>query len=288
MKFDALVFDAWWTGLKVEQALAEIAAHVGPRALLVPAAKLTDFGYADRKSADIDSIRRMLATCLSERACHALPWYGHTLVVAHAGQFRPFLDDLAGRHASNLVSRYHDGDTDVLPFRVANFGDYGGESEVCWKFARGDCSSVLVLCDFTEDPGEWWRPVTAFAEPLRVRAKHHGSHYYGLQVVYRVHSEQVLTQLWSRTSHNDAIAYACAPEGADLDELLATATDFDDSSLIDFARHNSWIYKQRYGGGAGEHYARFACGDPQLLERVYRHAAQRARSDSGWWLIGML
>lgn len=288
MKFDALIFNSWLDGLKVEAALAEIAAQLGADALPAPGAKLTDYGYADHRSADIDSMRRMLAGCLAERPCHALPWYGDTLVLAHAGKFMRFLDDLAQRQAAHLISRYADADTQTLPFRLASFGDYGGESEVCWKVARGDAAGVLVLCDFSGE-GHWWRPFTALATPLQVRTSPAYAGHYNVQVIYRVDSERVLSQLWSRTSHNDGIAYVCAPEDADLEPLWAVFDDHvGESRLMDFAQRYGWVYRQRYGGGADEHYARFAAKDPHLLERVYRHAAARAGSDSGWWLAGML
>lgn len=287
MKFDALVFESWMTGLKVEDALAEIASHIGKNALRDSSVPPTDYGYADQRSVGVVSMRRLIASCLAERVCHAMHWFGETLVIAEAGAFTTFLDDLARRHSRSLISRYFDASTDALPFCLARFGDYGGESEVCWKIAQGSSSGLLVVCNFS-DGTDWWRPYTALATPLRVRTKAHFGEHCTADVIYRVDSELVLSQLWSHTSRNDGIAYMCAPEGANMDSMLAAFDNGSDSRLIEFAGDEGWVYMQRYGGGADEHYARFASNDPQLLESVYGHAEERAARDSGWWLSGMV
>jgi hypothetical protein len=294
VKFDALVFESYGSGLKPELALTEIHQAIPESALSIPLEYATE--KARRASpgmsaarTDVDSMMNRIGTCLANRACHAMDWYGHTVVLARAGQFRDFLCTIRGSQAQHFLTEYLDADTSSSPFLQARFADYGGEADVCWQLARGNAPAVLVLCEFASH-GDWWRPVTARAEPVAAALKRGYKDHYDARVVYRVDSAEVLWNLWSRTSYDDGIAFLCAPETADPQRLMG---DFvpgchSDRAMVLFAQECGWVYAQRYGGGADEHFAQFSAKDPDLVARVYDYAQDRALRDSGWWLAGMI
>ena len=206
------------------------------------------------------------------------------MVLARAGECETLLHQMREEHRGELVSHYENGDTDPLPFRLACFGDYGGEGEVCWDVARGSDAAVLVLCTFTE--GDWWRSITAKAEPIFADTRGFG--VGEAHVIYRVTHRDVLKQLWSHASRDDNIATVCVPDNVSPQQIMGMATAYSAASLLSFATHYGWIYTQRYGGGANEHYAQFATRDSRLALAAYLYAHDRAAKDSGWWELGML
>lgn len=176
------------------------------------------------------------------------------------------------------------------PVRIAAFANYGAEADVCWEFARGTAPGVLVHCRYESISNDWWRAHTARAESQRLCVRRVWGDDYSADAVYRVDSRELLRELWSRTSENWAAAYACGPWDGDPDALMAIDRFDEEASLRSYARVHGWAYQHSYGGGADEHYARFAARDPALAEAVYRHAADRVRrtpASEQWWLLGL-
>lgn len=288
MKFDALIFGAWVDGLSVDAAMAEIREHFVESRLARlhpegrPAARELP-SHRNLRECGLEAMANMIEDCLSRRLCHALPWHlSTTIVLARAGECSPFLAKMKNDHRSMLVGEYENMNTEPLPFRLATFGDYGGEADVCWDVARGDDDGVLVLCEFYE--GDWWRPVTALAQPVHAEVGDMNI----ARIVYRVTSREVLRGLWSRTSYGDGIARICAPAYMGAKQLIEMDhVRGSNRSMLEFAARHGWIYMQRYGGGSDEHAAVFAARTPDLTARVYRYAEARTISDEGWWVSGM-
>jgi hypothetical protein len=290
MKFDALIFEASWNGdLSVDTAMAQIREHFDESRLVrphpdgSPAVKALP-SHRNLRECGLDAMINRIEDCLARRVCHALPWYlGTTIVLARAGECLPFLKQMKIAHRGVLVGEYDNADTDQLSFRLAAFGDYDSEAEVCWDVARGDDDGVLVLCEF--DDGDWWRPITALAQPVHAEVGDMNT----VRVVYRVTDRDVLRGLWSRTSYDDGIARICAPGYVNAKQLIVMDGGREsDRSMLAFAKRHGWIYMQRYGGGSDEHYAVFAARKPELATSAYRYAETRAISDGGWWVSGML
>lgn len=293
--FDALTFMPAFRELSVDSLQAQIRASVPadvlhrPFGQLIPAARSSIGTPAQRLRTTPEELAGMIYKCLHRRSCDALEWHGSIIVVARSGLHTDLLRRLQERHAAQLIACYADATSPCGDFHLAGFGDHDAEGDICWDFARGTDTSVLVLCEFAEY-GDWWRPVTAMAEPLLCRHMGNPRGNWSAEVVYRVRSRDVLHGLWSRTSHDDAIARYCAPGNVAAEALLDAAIPQRNEAraLVGFARDHGWIYTQRYGGGAGEHYALFAAGDPQLTRRVYEHAVRRADVDDGWWAAGVI
>jgi len=295
VSFDALVFDSDPGRISVPAVQwcidnweSDVATTVRPPRRLVNRCLETSESQR-RRFTPIEMIE-VIEACLRNQSCIALEWVsGQVMIVARAGEHGELLDALAALYRDVIISDYRAAIAPCGSFRLANFGDYEAEAEVCWQLARGEADSVLVLCEFGSF-GEWWRPATAQATSLCVST---GVDYQGqtscASVVYRVSSAQVLSELWSRTSYDDGIARLCAPATADAEQILALADSllWSDRALIQFAQRQGWVYIQRFGGGADEHYAKFAAADPALTARVYEHAQERAKNDSGWWLFGV-
>ncbi|UXI68110.1 hypothetical protein [Tahibacter amnicola] len=165
--------------------------------------------------------------------------------------------------------------------RTVLFLDYDVEGRMAWQVQGERDGSVLVACEF-DRCDHWWRPRTAHLPTEAVAVRKHADRC-SVQLAYRVTSREQLDQLWSRTSHHDGIARACAPADADPVALLnATAMHFHPSSADAFAHRFGWLYWQEYGGGADEHTAIFLARTSELAEYVYSQARELAISKTPW------
>ena len=298
MKFDAVLFHYGRIGPSPDVLLAEIAKAIPAAVLQAPLqstpsdfrwSKLDSYStYSQRCRTAVAEMDEWIQTALRNRSCHAFDWLCGSLVVARAGEHRDLLQRLRTMFASDFVAEYRDIATPSTGLRGASFLDRGSEAQVCWELASKHDGAVLVLCVFGWYSGNWWRPATTDAEPLICRRDTENGGTPVVRVVYRVTSAQTLAALWSHSSENDGVARVCAPTTMlpevlyDLPMLLNGC----EPEMLAVAEVYGWIYTQVYGGGADEHTAVFAAGDPALAARVYAYAAERAQSDDGWCVIG--
>lgn len=298
MKFDALLFHYWRTGPSPSVLLGEIADAMPTEMLGAPPSAPpssmnwseadTRSTYSRRCRASEREMDEWIQATLRHRACHAFDWFGHSMLVARAGEHRDLLRRLRAKFSDDFVVEYRDVAAPSTDFRGANFLDYGSEARVCWDLASESDGAVLVLCVFGWHSGNWWRPATADAKPLICRRGTENAGTPVVRAVYRVTSGQTLSTMWSHASENDGIARVCVPATMppeilyDLPMLLCGC----EPELLAVAEAYGWIYTQIYGGGADEHTAMFAARDPALVARVYARVAEHALSDEGWCLMG--
>lgn len=294
MKFDGVLLDTATPPIRKHLASLGLAGSTPPgRERIRPSG--VDLSSMNEHEFGFDVLRSRIESALAAQSITVLDWHGRTLIVVTPGIHDDVLQGLGACWADKLIRTYRNADTNS-PFNVAFFGDYDGEADVCWHVARGSDPAVRVLCEFSEY-GDWWRPTTARAKPIHCEATRHCSGLNDfvvsndavVHVVYEVDSFEMLRALWSRTSYDDRAAVVCASVSVDVNTLIQSRAIWPHGRELSLLRSNDdWIYTQRYGGGAGEHYAIFAAVQPQLAERAYRYAADRNRSGKGqWWLAGM-
>lgn len=225
-----------------------------------------------------------VAALQHDRSVAMARWRLGVAVVARARVHRKLIEQIRSQHQQCVHSWYFNVEPESIFLRRCEFADYAAEGSVCWDVAKGNADSVLVLCDFSSYGG-WWRPITAMAAPLLTRIVQPSAGLASVQVVYRVRCREVLVGLWSRTSHDDGIARICASDDGDPAALFTLTDARQGDRLFFFVEQRAWVYEQKYGGGADEHYAQFAAHSAVLNQAVFKYALERAAKDPSWWLI---